>query len=347
MQVDISDYILINIDDKKPKLGLVNKIRKDKIYGNFCIKTIGLEPEDYKFIIRKEDIVSNLSDTPKIGNSYGLEIEPYYKSYKISGFAEIDFYIKVNKKQFALIIKAFHNFYNWLKKNNMITHLPIEIEIRPNKGKQYGKYIHYINKDDKLDKVIIRLNEYEESILNYVIAHEMGHHIKFNYINKDFISKWIKIYYKSVLIDSIDLNDLKSLRKEFEKNCSNIYSWKKDLDENDREIYKLCLKHIKNVHSLQERDLIALAENEDNLREFWPNTILKSTVELIISDYGKKNVDEYWAECFAFWYSKIEMPKECRKLVMNTITSIINEYSTELEDIKIKKKSKKSIKKVA
>lgn len=311
----VEDYILVQQEGKKHLL-CVDKssgktgrgIRQDKF---------PYEENQVKF--EAEEVVANYGKYPK-----PFIHEAFYKDFTHPAFGSVNFFMKVDKATKEEIETALTKCAKKLKQHNLDGFLPVNVEIRPSKGKMLGHYKTF-KQEGELDVMALRPST--EHPLEETIYHESGHGIWKRLIHhRKAKAAWIREYSHHLEVQHLTSKDLKSLLNELLSASQTISDFKQGLSENDQMILREILSYIKKFHRLTVIDLNLLLESgdQDTVTDVWPcDTIALSKIKANnISNYSLKSVEEYFSECLAFYLNGGKLPKHTAKLMAKTIESL-------------------------
>lgn len=277
-----------------------------------------------------KDIVVNLGADPFPGKVHGQDTSVLYRGRKEhDSFGTINWFYKPEKEVTTSLNAAFNKCYTTLKQNKLdfiVDPLNCIWESLPFNGEKFaGMYIRSNDVEKKPHRFQIRPEIMPATDYPYVIYHELGHHLHFEYMTgKKLNASWIRLYNTSIKVSAIKREKAQELLDGLLGQSENMPSdFKSVLSEEDSLIYKLILKAIGHRHSLsvKELDLLFEAEYYEDIKAIWPTRGI-SIRELapIISDYATKNYKETIAEAFAFYMTKKKLPKEVHSLLEKSIS---------------------------
>ena len=311
----VEDYILVEQDGRK------NIVRVDKTSGKSGrgMKQDKFPYEENELKFDLDEVVANYGKYPK-----SFIHEAFYKEFKHPTFGSVNFFLKAGKETKEEIDKVLTKCAKKLKDHNLDGFLPVNVEIRPGKGKMLGHYKTHKN-EGELDIMCLRPSS--ENPLEITVFHEAGHGVWKRLIpHRKIKAAWIREYSHHLEVQHLTSKDLKSMLNDLLSASQKVTDFKSGLSENDQMILKEILSYIKKFHRLSVLELNLLIESgdTDTVSEVWPSdTIALSKIkENNISNYSLKSVEEFFSECLAFYLTKGKLPKHTEKLLIKTIESI-------------------------
>jgi len=317
-------YLIIRDEKGKPALGLAygkNKILLEK----------GIEDEDSDttYAFQDEDVLCNLGAEPTSGISVmGIKIEPFDQTIKIKNFGPLHMYRTLEEREQKYLIQVFAKAYELLDQKNITQFLPLHaMQYYNPRGKYEGSYTHKVSKSgDRLDSMMLRMVDPKDRKHNlYVILHELGHGVWFNMVPEDIKAKWIKLFSKRILLETVKPKTL-GYMCEHVINAEGTFSdfIKASEDDADIILLKEIRKYIMRVHKLttDEIDVLSVMQPE-MIKEMWPEAQKLTTPETDISEYAMTNVKEFFAESFAFYMTERALPSDVTKGIEYTIKKAI------------------------
>lgn len=198
-------------------------------------------------------------------------------------------------------------------------------EIYPYGGETYAGQYKRNSKPDKNPNrlsIIPEHTDYDHSYYTYIIFHELAHHMHSEFVTgRKLNAKWIDLYSTSVPSRDIGEKDTKRLLEALLAQQDLPGDFKGQLEEQDKEAYKLILKAIKQQSKLgvKELDVLFVAEFTEQIRSVWPETVVANDLNPLVTKYATKNYRELFAEAFAYYMSGRMLPDEVRELVEESI----------------------------
>src|SRR6266481_8843841 len=331
MQIEIGDFIIINVNDNEG-IAKILRIKNETVTVVLSGKHQADKnlTEQFTFKININDILVNLGPNPVSGKYNKLKLDVWRKALYVRPWGNVHLYRDITEAEETAIVKALKWQANILKEYNLDHKLPLDIEIRPKDGKYAGKYKFTGDKEE--DAIILHPMELVD--LGYVIAHECGHYVNYRFLSEIQKKTWIDLYHSSVKVSEISLEDIRYIRKELVKS-RDLTAFKKD--QEDKKPFNTIIKYIRQIHKILDKELNTILKEGNDLKEYWPNKPIDvSDTELQISDYGTKNYHEYFSEVWAFYHTEKQMPKLLKKAMRDLLAEFVSE---ELEEVKPRKKA--------
>lgn len=322
ISVKPNDYVVAQVDERKNIFGKVLKVKESKVILEDQ-DTIVLE-KDTLVKVKPKDIIANLGTKPKFGKSFGRTTEAFHGSSDHKKWGRINYFRElelVERKALHLALKKV-----WLRLKHYGLHkgiLPIEMDIRNNHGKIVGYYAHRAK--GRGDVLTLCLPKIELKDAKFVLFHEYGHGWWFNKMTSNTKVKWIECYHYFMNLSKIPTEKLIITRKTLEK-MGSIKTFKQEFGEKDTDaitpavILNECLKYVSRVHGLNSKNVEILLSAEKSLKPYWPTSPLElSEAKLILTEYAKKNTEEFFSEALALFLTQKKLPKTVNKLMKETI----------------------------
>lgn len=320
------DYLVVNIE-KKNHLALVSSESKKEGVNVFLLnpkKRIDSEEDvEESVFVEYSDIVVNLGGTPKYGNVYGCHVEPHIKTIRHKKWGIIHFYRHLTSEEKENLRTALKKAYSRLKKAGVHKFLPVRLEIRHSRGKTEGWYQHSM-KEGSTDCMVLCPKDFEDKkLLLHLITHESGHGI-WTLVPSRLRAKWVSTYHKYVDLSKVVPATLKSIRIGLEE-CQSIKEYKSSsLSTKEKLILKHCTKYVNTVHGLRNAEIDILLEARKSLKNYWPSRPLEiPDIRIILTEYAKKNVSEFFAEAVRLHFTGTKLPKTVRKLLAETFSGLL------------------------
>lgn len=279
------------------------------------------------FVAKASDILVNLGPTPFPGKVYGHDLTKlYWGETEHEHFGALHWFYTPPKDVKRNLDKAFNITFKRLNKVGL-EFLASESDtlweiLSFNKEKYSGEYAH--TKREAVPSILrIRPESMDASDYPYVIAHELGHRLHFQYARRSSLeAKWITLYNTSIRVTEIDRKISKQLLKDLIEGDTSPRAFLRSLDDDDKLAYRWILRYVKSTHSLSPNELdILWQEDKSELEKVWPNrTIPKKDLEPLVTPYATKHYKELIAESFAYYLCGKALPKSVNKLVERTIS---------------------------
>lgn len=311
------DYAIIK-HNRKPKLCLVLNPKQVVLVDTLECD----EPEHIK--IDKESIIqANLGPKPIVGKVFGVHVEPMRKQAQ-KPYGLLCFYKKLEKKDVKNIKLAFKWMFDQLDEWQIQQALPVSrIEIREKKSRYAGMYVYRRNKTgDVTDRIELFCQDYQDrEYLKYVVAHETGHAVWFKLVPERLRSRWIELYNKRISVDKYSEKQLTTLLNDVMQYEGGMQAYAREVAEDDvRALIREVYSYFKRTFKLDRKDVELLMDNSSKLGDMWPTAAsMGRATGVDLGTYAMTKPTEFFAECFAFHSTGKKLPKDCRKLMEETL----------------------------
>lgn len=319
--VNADDYAVVRVN-RKAKLVL---ILNPKSHQAVLVDTLESdEPEHIKY--EDDALVANLGPKPTVGKVHGLHIEPMRRQAE-KPYGLLCFYKKLEKKDIKNIKSAFSWMFGLLQEWQIERALPVtRIELREKKSRYAGMYsIKRMKSGDVTDKIELYCAEFSDrEYLNYVVAHETGHAVWYKLVPERIKSRWMELYNKRISVDKFSEKQLTTLLNDVMQYEGGMQAYSREIAEDDvRALIKEVYAYFKRTYHLDRKDVELLMENSGKLGDMWPTaTSLGRITGVDLGTYAMTKPTEFFAECFAFHSTGKKLPKDCRKLMEETIKKL-------------------------
>lgn len=318
MEIKKLDYV-VGTDGKKNFLMQVHSVNDGLVSGVLDAER-AYAPKNAEFKLKQ--ILAVLGPKPVSGNIYGCNVEPYTSTSVHSDWGNVHWHRVMTpeeKKQIRAALDATSKKLITAKLFEFAEQGALEIEIRPAKGKYTGMY-HFKHKGDKpADRMILRPQD--GTPLDYVVLHEAGHGVWYRMLSPKVHARWVKLYHNYTKVQDFDSADIKRLCDQYLEDSIHIRDFRGQLPEDDVLLFDslvstLCSNTRLNIKHL---DLLADQHELESLRDVWPQHVEDSDFEIAITEYGTKNVEELFAEAFAFHMLGQKLPKRVAAVMEKTL----------------------------
>lgn len=330
MKVAPKDYAVVNIakDEDKPKLKLI--LIKSSNNG----EVIGIDqkqPHVEREVVQVDlpKVLLNLGQNPYPGSYLGLSTKNLYRRTLESELGPVHILCGIKKSEFELFRESAARFKTWLTKNKLdfILNDELTLEIVSDTGKYAGLYYA---KSKKLPIPKIALN-YEKLFtdgvnLDYVLAHEYGHHIDYTYINEHdkARSSWVSLFKDSTeapLVEKKFIAECLEIVVASDVNC--LRDVVSELEADNVPLFKHICKWIVKNRKLKLQDIDSLLKDKDydSVKEIWPKqAIAYSNLKPLVSEYACVSSRELLAESFAFKVEGKKLPERVESLLDKSLS---------------------------
>jgi hypothetical protein len=315
------DYAIIK-GAKKNRLVKVTYVKNGTYKGLFPDRNAAFSETEQSVDFSSIEIIAALGTNPVFGVSYGVKIEPFRRLIPIEGLGNLFFFRKTTKEERSYIVKAFNKLSDDFRRDKIKFGKEVDFGIREPRGTMVGFYRH-ARKQDRADELVCCPPNFSPKELKYVLCHEAAHGIWFTIMDNHWRAKWVKAFTRNTKLTRIDSDRIKDLRKSL-VDMERVGLMAKQLDDDDQQAFKECLRYMKRTYALSPRHIDNLLADGDDLLEYWPkNSVDTQHKEVLITQYATKSVDEFFAEAFGWSYSKSKsIPSSVQKLLDKTLAAI-------------------------
>jgi hypothetical protein len=323
------DYLIAEVKGGKPFLAQVKSI------GD---KTLTVIPDLLRYAeprtleITKKDILVRLGEEPKPGKVYGVDVANVYrKSIEHEFWGPIHFFVKPEKDVLDRLRLSLNTCGKKLDKMGLREYTTrFQTEVRAEKGKYAGMYQHRQENKSIVWYAPDKAENQEQ--MDYIVYHEFGHVLRFNGLHSmKMRARWQKLFQQSITPTVATKKFLTGLwdhvksNAEAEQSLGSIIKEYQQEEEETASYLKALSRWFKQVHHISPRDLQVLweANDLDTIESLWPlSSIDTSKLSPLISDYATKNVEETFAESFAYYMIGKKLPAHVEKLLEKSLSII-------------------------
>lgn len=319
MPIEKDSYIIVRQGTKHMLALAINPER------NRAVIDASLADEEARHIEYDETtLVANLGKTPKVGGTaFGVKIEPFITSVA-SKYGEMLFFRTLNDLEKKAFKRALRRTYDTMIEAHLNVFPFTTMKIFPKRGKYAGMYKFRRKMSDVTDSVELFPETFEDTKFNeYLLLHEYGHAVWYKMLSVTYKSRWIKMYHKRLELSNILKDRLEPMLDELLAFAGTLGDFYKELEDEDRLVFREVLSHYKRYHKLDKYALDILhTEDTEKFASMWPKraTLVESKPDL--SEYSMTKPEEFWAEAFAFHMTGRQMPKDIVKLMDKTLTAL-------------------------
>ena len=330
MKAAPKDYVIVNSanDEEKPKYKLV------RVKSSNNGEIIGIDqrqPHIEREVVEvaAPKIILNLGQVPHPGVYLGLSTKNLYRRSSESALGTVHILCGIKKSEFDQFNEAAGRFRDWLIKNKLdfVLNDDITLELASTTGKYAGMY-HTKSKKLANPKITFSYEKlFEEGAsIDYVIAHEYGHHIDFTYINEHdkARSSWVSLFKDST---EAPLVEKKFIAECIERVVASDVNCLRDviteLEAEEVPLFKHICKWIVKNRKLKLQDVDSLLKNKDydSVKEIWPKqAIAYSSLKPLVSEYACVSSRELLAESFAFKVGGKKLPSAVEELLDKSLS---------------------------
>lgn len=320
MEHAVGDYVIVGSAKGAKHLVKLTKVGGDTVKG-VLDNTLGTDsPETLSF--DRLDILVNVGVRPRPGKVYGVTVEPYIKAIQSKRWGEIHSHVRMKPEKEKEVLVAFSKVHQWLEANSLLSAASsMRIELRPKQptGDKYAGWYKFKSKGTD----ILCIKPQSQEPLLYILSHEYGHGLWYRSLSDKQKARWVGVYHEACEVERRAQEQLSKLRKDLQK-IGNVSHFLKELEDDERLIFRAALSYISKVHHLNSKNLDALLAEQEHttIQAIWPTKVEIGKPKALISDYGRKSVEELFAEAVAFSCSGKKLPKSITKLLEFTFKTI-------------------------
>lgn len=323
------DYLVIENHNLETSLVQVLKARQNEM---LVIQQEGrhLPGRKKTATIKLEQVVLNLGKKPRQGHVFGVDVVDLFtktKTHDIVG--DVHFFYAPSKDVFNSLWSAFNIVHQRLRKHRLGRLLDDDIHWEIYSESGGGKYsgMYKRVRTEEIPYIKIRPEKLKAPQYPYVIAHELGHHLHYTYLqdNHQLNTSWLKLYQKSIHVEPVNKQSCRELFEYCESRKDEegltINALRKGLDDVNKQTFNRILSYIRSNHSLTPANLdtFIASFSWDNIESVWPTQVTKKDLDPLVSQYACVSVDELFAESFAYYINGISLPKSVTNLIERTI----------------------------
>lgn len=321
IQVSKDDYVIVRVGTKNQLCLAHNPERNRAIIDKSLLSEDGVKYVDYD----EKTLLANLGPKPVVGKSaYGVKIEPYNKSVDTE-IGQMHLFRRLKKLERKALMSAIASTYKDMKKAKLDIFPITSIVIKPKSGKYAGMYKFKVTLSEVNDSIHLHPETFEDLKYNkYVLFHEYGHGVWYKRVPMNIKAKWIVLYEKRINQLSILKDRLNPMLDDILNFSGTLMEFQKEMEEEDRLVFKEILNHYKRFHRLDIRALsILLSEDTQAFASMWPKRAsIISSVKEDPTTYAMTSPEELFAESFAFHMTNKTLSKDVTKLMQRTLGSL-------------------------
>jgi hypothetical protein len=339
MKVAEKDYVIAYHPEKKEQvfLGKVRTLRKDTV-------VIALEEdrhiEPHNLEVSHADVTVNFGPKPTAGKAFGYDLANLYrKTLQHSLWGDVHFFVKASKEMLEALDKALDSTGEKLDKMGLLPVLDrVVVEIKAPNGTHAGMYKHSAKKDGHSriiycprEDYVLGGNDgprYGPGGMRYVLYHEVGHAVRYQFLNRpSVVSAWLKLFNRSIQMRTLSKERLGAMWDQvssLDPEMAMKASPKVIVGDDEEAIHelKIVFKYLREIHHISPREAMTMiaAGKLDVLEDVWPRRSLATNdLTPTVSEYACKNVEELFAEAFAFYILKVKLPKDVTALMERSL----------------------------
>lgn len=329
------DYLVVAPEDPANKKYLL--VKTTDVYGSTIegwneSARKGLNTE--KVTVKVNNVVTSLGPNPPAGKVYGLDLtNRFRKNLEHPFWGNILVYTSLESSEIKLIKNSLDRTAKKIEKMGLEPFTDfIDTHIVAKQGKWAGMYNH--SRDQEKTRSYIQYAPecaaLNADMMDYIVYHEFGHCVRYNGIlGKKVRLKWLLEYNRSIQPFEISLTQLKRVLKYLESyvdeevSLAHVFRDFISEDEDNKPVVRGIMRWFQEVHHLAPKELGIIWDGKDfkTFSELWPTKAIdSSSLAPVLTEYATKNVEELFAECFAFYSQGKKMPERLRSLTENSIS---------------------------
>lgn len=318
MKIEVGDYVILPVSDKKNGVARVTSANDEKRKYTAVVESDDPEKADKSFEFRNREILANLGKSPVVGDAYRVKIEPLREVLTEPSWGDVHLYATMDDNRKKVLHKCLKRAGQALDALNM-PELPITVEVRNPRGTKAGHYTYRPKADT--DILCIRPDE-TFSQFNYVIGHEYFHGIWARNMTPSLRMRWVRLYHESVAVQRPSEKDLRSLLDDLVSN-GDLGSFYKECTPEDQDILKEVFKHMRAVHGIEKKHFQMSITVGDDVARYWPKALELGSREMILTPYAKKSPEELASEAFGLKFEGKTLPKRVAEVLDKTLRGLI------------------------
>lgn len=316
LDVAKDDYIIVRVG-KKNKLALAHSPKRNTCYIEDTLHSD--EPQTFEY--DESTLIANLGKDPEQGTAFGVNVILHYGEVK-TDLGPMHYYRKTDDDEKKAIKIGIKNTVAKLANVGLSKILPIQrVEVHPPKGKWAGSYQVKFNAGAADDKIKLHPKILNDQTYNaYIFLHEIGHAVWYRLVDEKTRSEWLEIYNGQTKVSKAKKQQMEDLCTALVSSQQSVKEFSSDVEEEELALLKDALSYLKKHHKMGATDVdVLLNQNSKVLASIWPTSASVSYTESLVSEYARTNVQELFAESFAYHLTGKELPKSIKKLLEKTL----------------------------
>lgn len=317
MKFNKGDYVVCLDDEGKKRLCII-----DNPKNCTCIvsdKTAAHKSTMQYLNYGGSNLMAYLGSTLDKGSVYGVQCIPFFKKDELENYLGIYYFRDSTEDERKFIRNKLKTCWKYMKANKLDSIFPIEVEVRPNRGKIVGYAKTTVDSDGSESNLMTLMPKELLDQTVDTIFHEFGHFIyNTRFRNKDK-ALWTELYAHYVKVEEANKHMLEKFKKLALKD--GIYAME---DESiDSDLASEVVDYIEAYHSLRLKDLYTLSDAKKDITQYFPTYLELTDMEEAVSEYGMKDPEEFWCEAFSQYCVKGKLKKKkVMKLMINTLKQV-------------------------
>ena len=314
------DYIIVGRTKGKRAL-LVAAKRIDDLEGQGILESSRVTGDDTIVDFKNVDVAANLGPNPGACSVMGVKVEPYFRSFD-HAMGTVDFYFKADKKFKEALeeaLDACEEKWEELKLGKLCS---FQFEVRqPKSPKSIHGYFHAYKGRDDLDLMVIRGDTEHQPLLPHLLHHEFGHAIWCHKFTDTQRANWIELYASATETSLVTGKDSRRLYDSWIESEDDISTWYGSQEEDDQTSYDNLISHIESTFKVRSKDVEVLRTKArtTTLEMLWPESVVIGDQQTLVTEYAKRNAEEFWCEAFALYMTGMKLPKSVEPRMLKTL----------------------------
>lgn len=316
--VRVKDFVIVRSSPNMlARVKIVNGTEITCIVQN---DNAGQDDTAYVLDIHVDDVLANLGPVPETSKSvYGVKVEPFIKTINVQPWGWVYFYRDVDQEKEEELVESLKKVGSFAVKHGLLSDRELIWRYKPARKSKYAGV--YINKKGQPGVIeIFSENLDHELKVHYLHLHEFGHYVWFNMLTPAHHLTWTRLFTANQNRLERDSSALTEALRHFKDGEIKAFMEK---EEGNDQFVKQIMQYIMRQHKLNARILKMLINNEefDVIEQVWPDSIDDIVEkEVLLTEYANTSVEEFFAECFAFWALKLNtLPETLRDSMTETL----------------------------
>ena len=317
--VRLGDYVVVRSTPNL--LAKVKSISGPVISCTVQNDNAGQDDTAYVLDINVEDVLANLGPNPETSKSvYGVKVEPFVKTINVQPWGWVYIYRDdIDEEKEAELVESLKRVGSFAIKHGLLGDRELIWRYKPGRKSKYAGV--YINKKGQPGIVEIFSEQLDHELkVHYLHLHEFGHYVWFNMLTPENHLVWTKLFTANQNRLEKSEDALSDALHHFKDGDIKAFMEK---EEGNDLFVKQIMQYITRQHKLSARSLKLLLDNQefDVIEQVWPTSVDDIVQkEVLLTEYANTSVEEFFAECFAFWALKLNnLPEDLRDHMTDTL----------------------------
>ena len=282
-------------------------------------------------VVKRSEVKVLLGDNPFPGTVYGIDLHNLYrKTIEHEFWGPIHFFIHPEKETRILLKRGLDSTAKRIDQLGLSPFTnTFETEIRAKKGKYAGMYKH--SGSDKRPNAIWYAPDWcsgDQKSMDYVIYHEFGHAVRYNGLKTNKMrNKWLRLYQSTIEQVKVERKTLEGILADMEDYDETQESFRGAFNGATQDLSprvgKAITQWLKESHKIgtQELEIMWRSTKLKDIRKFWPDHMIDThDLKPRLTEYATKNVEETFAETFAFYCQRKKLPSSFTELMEESLS---------------------------